>query len=110
MAVVLKKFPWAKDGFTVEMLSPGTEADFGAASDGLAAEGYISLETAVSSSDEPAISSDDQVVVPDEPTVVPAADQPAASDPEPAVVVEPAPVVEPAVEPEQPAPRTRKSR
>lgn len=102
MATVLKKFPWAKDGFTVEMLSPGAEADFGAASHGLAAEGYISLDAAITPADEPVV----------EPVVLPVV----AAEPEPVVATEPAQVadtvVEPEVEPvvEQPAPRTRKSR
>ncbi|RWX28951.1 hypothetical protein EHH54_31750 [Rhizobium leguminosarum] len=42
MAVVLKPFDYASDGFTVEHLNEGDERDFGAATDGLVAEGFVS--------------------------------------------------------------------
>lgn len=41
MAKVLKSFPYAADGFTVEIMKVGTDRDFGAATKGLADEGYI---------------------------------------------------------------------
>lgn len=43
MAVVIKSFLYAGDGFTVENLVPGDERDFGEAAAGLAAAGYIDL-------------------------------------------------------------------
>lgn len=41
MAVVLKAFDYAADGFTVERLTPGDEREFGDLAAGLTAAGYI---------------------------------------------------------------------
>lgn len=49
MAVVIKPFPYAGDGFTVERLIAGDERDFGAAAAGLAAEGFIEPASAAKS-------------------------------------------------------------
>lgn len=43
MAVVLKPFAHSADGFTVELLATGMEREFGAATDGLEAEGFIEV-------------------------------------------------------------------
>ncbi|RWN51394.1 MAG: hypothetical protein EOS04_24280 [Mesorhizobium sp.] len=40
---VLKPFPFAGNGYTLEHLSVGDEREFGTAADGLISEGYISL-------------------------------------------------------------------
>lgn len=58
MAIVLKPFPFAGDGFTLESLAPGDERDFGSCTDGLVAEGLIATGDA---SDEDI----DLVAVPD---------------------------------------------
>lgn len=53
---MLKPFPFAGDGHTVEWLVAGLERDFGAAATGLFAEGFIDSEggalDAIQSSDE----------------------------------------------------------
>lgn len=46
MATVIKPFDYASDGYTVESLVPGDERDFGVATEGLAAEGFIEVEVA----------------------------------------------------------------
>lgn len=43
MAKVVKPFPYAADGFTLENLVPGDERDFGAATAGLIEEGFIAI-------------------------------------------------------------------
>jgi hypothetical protein len=43
MAVVVKPFRYARDGFTVENLMPGDDRDFGDVHDGLIAEGFIAI-------------------------------------------------------------------
>ncbi|TIU12456.1 MAG: hypothetical protein E5W44_07190 [Mesorhizobium sp.] len=44
MAKVVKPFPYAADGFTLEHLVPGDERDFGAATAGLVEEGFIATD------------------------------------------------------------------
>lgn len=44
MAVVIKPFEFASDGFTIESLVTGDERDFGSATDGLVDEGFINVE------------------------------------------------------------------
>lgn len=46
MAVVLKPFPFAGDGHSVERLEPGDERYFGALTAGLVDEGYVAEESA----------------------------------------------------------------
>ena len=43
---MLKPFDWASDGFTIESLIEGDERDFGAATKGLAEEGFIASQDA----------------------------------------------------------------
>ncbi len=51
MAVVIKPFDFASDGFTIESLATGDERDFGAATDGLVEEGFISVEAEAETED-----------------------------------------------------------
>lgn len=46
MAVVIKEFPYASDGFTVERLKVGAEREFGAVTQGLVDEGYVEAVSA----------------------------------------------------------------
>lgn len=85
MAVVLKQFPWSHNGYDVEILNPGNERNFGAALEGLAAEGFV-----VGGDAEPA----PEPVVEQEPVV----DQDVAVETE--TTVKPEVPVEPAIEPE----------
>lgn len=73
MAIVLKKFPWAKDGFTVEILEPGAEREFGAASVGLEEEGYISAN-AIEAPDDAEPTADAGTDGVEEPVTEPVAD------------------------------------
>lgn len=45
MATVLKRFPYAKNGFTVKNFNVGDEGEFGDATEGLITAGYISVES-----------------------------------------------------------------
>ncbi|TIL91456.1 MAG: hypothetical protein E5Y73_17415 [Mesorhizobium sp.] len=47
---VLKPFPFAGNGYTLEHVTVGDEREFGTATDGLVAEGYISLVAKVEES------------------------------------------------------------
>ncbi|SFB52344.1 hypothetical protein SAMN03159496_04637 [Rhizobium sp. NFR07] len=51
MAVVIKPFDFASDGFTIESLVTGDERDFGAATDGLVGEGFISVDVEADAED-----------------------------------------------------------
>ena len=47
MATVLVPFPFAGNGYTVEYLNVGDTRDFGAATEGLATAGMISVDAVV---------------------------------------------------------------
>lgn len=44
MAIVLKPFPYSKNGIDTEQLAPGDEREFGPLTDGLVAEGFVDNE------------------------------------------------------------------
>lgn len=53
LAIVLVPFPYAGNGYTLESLVAGDEREFGAATDGLVAEGFIAIvETALTVAEE----------------------------------------------------------
>lgn len=56
MATVVKPFRWSPDGFATEQLQPGDEREFGRATAGLIAEGYVTAEAP----DETVIAPDQQ--------------------------------------------------
>lgn len=50
---VVRPFPYAGNGYTLELLNAGVERDFGSATAGLAAEGWIEPVGATVPADEP---------------------------------------------------------
>lgn len=86
MAIVIKPFAYAADGFTVESLVPGDERDFGVATDGLVDEGFVvdggTVEPAIDIVAEPVEPVVEEPVI--EPVVEPVAEEldAAASDEE----------------------------
>lgn len=76
MATVLKQFPWSNNGYDVEILNVGDEREFGAATAGLVAEGFVSGEAKVETPAEPVVEDPVEAVAEttaDEPLVEPAA-------------------------------------
>ncbi|MER9911697.1 hypothetical protein NKJ71_13795 [Mesorhizobium sp. M0050] len=59
MAIVLKPFPFAGDGHTLEHLVAGAEREFGGCTDGLVAEGYIALDVAKESAAAVAVAAEE---------------------------------------------------
>lgn len=94
MSVVLKDFLWSADGFTVETVKVGADLDFGSATDGLVAEGFIGNGPPRGPVVETPVVEPDLLSLVDEPVV----------EPEPI----PEPVVETPVVVAVPAPRKRK--
>lgn len=113
MATVLKHMKWAADGFTIEYLAPGDVRDFGAATLGLAAEGFVDdtvVETEPAEPVTPVIETPTEPVVEAPSDVVEPAAEPVATVSEPVVEPDIETIVAPAVEPEVEQPRRRKSR
>ena len=79
---VIKPFPYAGDGHTVVGLIVGDERDFGGATDGLTAEGFIEPAGDGGEVSEPAALSDEPAATPEpkaEPSAT-AADTPAEDE------------------------------
>lgn len=101
---IRKPFPYAENGHTIVTLAPGSEREFGAEAEGLAAAGLI--EFAAGSTAPPETSADPEEIVADEPEIefVP---EVTAEPAEPEVTPEPPTIAEPAPEPVR-QPRKRK--